>query len=543
MNAPPGARAPLSSLLEAVDVLARSGAGDPLVSGITHDSRRAGPGTLFVAYQGVNLDVHRFLPDALARGAVAALVEREPRELIEEFGLAPDICLIQVPRARRARALIAAALHGDPSREMLVVGVTGTDGKTTTSSLLHAMLTAAGRRAGLISTVSARVGQQDLDTGLHVTTPEAEDVQAILAMMRDAGAEIAVLETTSHGLDQDRVTGVAFDVAVLTNITPESLEYHGSFEAYRAAKARLFQMVSAAEPKASVDPDFKACFVLNADDPSSEILAEIPVARCLRYALDAPAAFEAEAIEATHEGLRFQLLTPAGSATIRSGLRGRYNVANILAASAAASALGCSLGAIADGAASLPGVPGRMERIDEGQPFEAIVDFAHTPNALQEALGAARALRAPGGRLITVFGCAGLRDPGKRAPMGRIAGRLADWTVITAEDPRSEDLDAILDAIAEGLEDAGAVAMEHPGEAGDPRTGYRRLPDRAAAIAAACRAARVGDVVIVCGKGHEQSMCFGDVEHPWDDRAALRATLRGEAYLKLPTHRLLEDGS
>jgi UDP-N-acetylmuramoyl-L-alanyl-D-glutamate--2,6-diaminopimelate ligase len=520
---------PLSSLLEGLDLLALRGDRAAVISRISHDSRSAGPGTLFVAYRGVNEDVHRYLPDAFARGAAAALVERPPDELVAEYELPPDATLVQVPRAREARAWAAAALHGHPSRDLVVIGVTGTDGKTTTSSLIHAMLGAAGLRAGLISTVSARVGEADLDTGLHVTTPEPEDLQAYLAMMRQAGAELAVLEVTSHGLDQHRVTGVHFDLAVLTNVTAESMEYHGSFEAYREAKARLFWMTSQSglrEPaRRRIGPDFLPTAILNADDPSIEAFAGIPVPRQLRYSLVQSADFGLRDLGLDSEGLRFTALTPLGPIAIESTLRGSYNAANILAAMAAAHALGLSAEAMAAGAAGLGLVPGRMESIDEAQDFLAIVDFAHTPNALAAALAAARTMIPAKGRVIAVFGCAGLRDPAKRDAMGRIAGAAADLTVITAEDPRSEDLDAILDAMAAGLE-AGGARLDRS---------YWREPDRGRAIRLACGLARAGDIVIVCGKGHEQSMCFGTTEHPWDDRAAMRAALRGEPYGALPT--------
>jgi len=513
--------APLKSLLAEVDVIAATGDLGVPIHALTHDSRLAAPGALFVAYQGVYEDVHRFLPDALARGAAAALVERAPDELRAEMGLPQGAVLVQVHDARRARALAAAALFGHPSRYVAVVGVTGTDGKTTTSTLVHAMLTAAGRRAGLVSTVAARIGERTLDTGLHVTTPEPEDLQAYLAEMRAEGLEAAVLEVTSHGLAQHRVTGVSFDVAVVTNITHEALEYHGTFEAYREAKAQLFHMLAESPPH----PGVIKTAVLNAADPAFTRFRAIPVARQLTYSLTGPADFQARDIRHSTAGLAFTALTPAGPVEIRSHLMGHYNVANLLAAMAAASALGAGPDAWRAGADAVRGIPGRMEPIDAGQEFLALVDFAHTPNALAQALDTARELLRPTGRVIAVFGCAGLRDPGKRRDMGRVAAEMADLTFVTAEDPRTESLEAILAAIAEGAAGAGGVEGET----------FWREPDRGAAIRRACSAARAADVVIVCGKGHEQSMCFGAVEYPWDDRAALRAALRGEAYGGLPT--------
>lgn len=518
---------PLVALLARGEIAVRDAAGDLTapIWRITHDSRAAGAGTLFAAYRGVYRDVHAFLPDAFARGAAAALVERPPAELRAALALPPGAPLVQVADAREARARVAAALFGHPSRELAVVGVTGTDGKTTTSTLVHAMLGAAGVRAGLISTVAARIGDASLDTGLHVTTPEPEDVQAYLAAMRAAGAEAAVLEVTSHGLAQHRVTGVAFDVAVLTNVTREALEYHGTFEAYRDAKAGLFRAVGDGEPK----PRVPRAAVINADDPSRDAFVAAAGAPVLAYAASgAPADFRALRIAHDPSGLELVAVTPRGEVVVRSPLVGAYNAANLLAAMAAAHALGIDPEAWREGAAAVGAIPGRMERVDEGQPFTALVDFAHTPNALSQALSTGRDLAAPGGRVIAVFGCAGLRDPGKRPLMGEAAARAADLTVVTSEDPRTEDPDAIAAAVAGGLVAAGARELRPGDRDGDPAgPAFVLEPSRAAAIERAVAAARPGDVVLVCGKGHEQSMCFGEVEHPWDDREALRAALRG----------------
>ncbi|MEO8082409.1 MAG: UDP-N-acetylmuramoyl-L-alanyl-D-glutamate--2,6-diaminopimelate ligase [Ardenticatenales bacterium] len=532
----PAAR-PLRELLVDVDVLDVFGDLDVRVERVTYDSRECRPGTLFAAYQGVYQDVHRFLPDAFARGARAALVERSIADLTDAFGPPPGTTLVQVADVRLARAQIAATRHGHPGRAMRIVGVTGTDGKTTTCTLLHAILGAAGYRTGVVTTVAARIGDDEIDTGLHVTTPEPEDLQALLARMRDAEVEIAVVETTSHGLVQHRVGALRFDVGVITNLTPEALEFHHTMDAYRDAKGLLFEKLVAAAADERAD-DLPPTAVLNADDPHFAHFAAIPVPRRLTYSRAglAGADFRARDIASTPAGLTFTAQTPQGDVLIRSPQAGQYNVSNILAAMAASHAFGAGPDDWRAGVAAVGGIPGRMERIAIGQPFTAIVDFAHTPNALDAALQAARGLTGEGGRVLCVFGCAGLRDPGKRAPMGRHAGAQADVTVITAEDPRTEDLDAILAAIAVGLVEGDAVEVA-PGEdraASDDRV-FVRVPDRFAAIAEACARAVAGDVVIVCGKGHEQSLCFGDVEYPWDDRAALSAVLRGEAYGDLPT--------
>ncbi|RIL10095.1 UDP-N-acetylmuramoyl-L-alanyl-D-glutamate--2,6-diaminopimelate ligase [bacterium] len=512
---------PLHALLAGVDVVAADGDLDVAVGRITHDSRRVTPGTLFVAYAGVYEDVHRYLPDAVARGAAAALVERPPDALRAAWGIDAAVPLVQVADARRARALVAAALFGHPSRHLAVVGVTGTDGKTTTSTLIHAMLRAAGRRAGLVSTVAAHIGDEAVDTGLHVTTPEPEDLQAFLAAMHAHDTDVAVLEVTSHGLAQHRVTGVKFDVAVITNVTHESLEYHGTFEAYTEAKALLFHMLAETPPY----PGVHKTAVLNAGDPSFARFRAIPVARQLTYSLTGPADFRARDLRHSAGGLAFTADTPVGPVDVRSRLVGHYNAANILAAMAAAHALGLDADAWRAGVAAVEGIPGRMQAIDGGQPFLALVDFAHTPNALRSALATARELVGPMGRVIAVFGCAGLRDPAKRGDMGRVAAAMADLTIVTAEDPRTEDPAAIVDQIARGLADAGGVEGE---------TFWREV-DRGTAIRRACATAEPADVVIVCGKGHEQSMCFGTIEYPWDDRDAVRAALAGEPYGALPT--------
>ena len=524
--------------------------GDPQVdvSEITADSRQVIPGVCFVAYQGMGVDGHRFILDAIARGAAAIIGEHALADLPVTYVRAAD--------GRAALAWLSAAWHGHPSRSMALVGITGTDGKTTTANLLFNILKAASRRVGLISTVHAVIGDQIYNTGLHTTTPDAPDVQRYLARMRDADTEIAVLETTSHGLAQHRVTGCAFDVAVVTNITHEHLDFHGSYEAYREAKALLFRSLSQAPGARPKSFDWLAASagylhlpktaVLNRDDSSFEYLARITVERMITYGAEEPlrgstgaeelesrgaeGAFSATALHLTAVNVRH---TPAGTefdvhfspcprvpreaspCHLVTPLIGAFNVSNVLAAVGAALALGIGPVAIAAGVQATTSIPGRMERIAAGQDFTAIVDFAHTPNALARALEAVRPLARPGGRVIVVFGSAGLRDRAKRHLMGAVAARLADVTVVTAEDPRTEDLSAIM------AETATALA------AGDRVEGvdFFCVADRQRAILHAVRLSDPGDVVIVCGKGHEQSMCFGVTEHPWRDQDALRWAL------------------
>ena len=481
-------------------------AGDPSVeiAGVAEDSRRVEDGYLFVAVVGGQTDGHRYIPQALERGAAAVVGERLP-----EMQIPGSVPYVQVAEGRAALAHLAARWYGNPGREMTVVGVTGTDGKTTTVNLIQAIVDAAGRKTGMVSTVNALIGDRYQDTGLHVTTPEALVVQDLLAQMAGAGTEVAILEATSHGLAQHRVTGAEFDVAVVTNVTHEHLDYHGSWEQYLADKARLFRALSTSWRK----PGVPKVSVLNADDASYPHLRAIPADLQVSYALDAEADVMAVDIRIADGGATFTVRAPQGPFEVRTPLIERYNAYNILAAVSAGLALGVPVDAIQRGVAAFKGVVGRMERIDEGGDFAAIVDFAHTPNSLQRVLETLRVQTS--GRVIVVFGCAGLRDVYKREMMGRVAGQLADLTVITAEDPRTEDLDAIIDQIARGCEEAGAQ------EGRD----YIRVPDRAEAIARAVTLAQPGDTVVAAGKGHERSMCFGTTEYPWSDHQAMRAAL------------------
>jgi len=518
----------LTQLIEMLPgIISLSGETDINISHISSDSRQVTPGALFVAYRGVGVDGHRYIADAVHRGAAAVVCEQP----------VVNACVptIQVADGRSALAWLHAAWHGHPSRSMTVIGVTGTDGKTTTCNLIYSILKAAGIRAGMISTVNAVIGDETYDTGLHTTTPDSADVQHLLGRMRDVGTEVAVLEATSHGLAQHRVTGVAFDMAVVTNITHEHLDFHGSYEAYRQAKAMLFRSLLQTE-HVGVKPlrpyRVPKTSILNSDDRSFAFLAAIPADRYVVYgiepqdplqagekhlAMTAPTTFlSAMHIEQAPSGMSFEVqasgYAPApGPLHMMTRLVGHFNVSNVMAAVGAALALEISPVFIEQGVAALAGVAGRMERIDRGQSFTAVVDFAHTPNALASALATARGLIEEGRRVIAVFGSAGLRDREKRKLMGDMAAQLADITVITAEDPRTEDLAAIMAETAEAMAAHGRI------EGRD----FVRIPDRQAAILHAVRNATPGDIVLVCGKGHEQSMCFGTVEYPWRDQDAL----------------------
>lgn len=500
------------SLVAGISAAGASELPEIAVTSVTEDSRQVTPDGIFVAVQGGNLDGHRFINDAVARGA-AAVVGTYPM---------PDLPVpyIQVTDSRQVLGYLSAAFYGNPSQDMVLIGVTGTDGKTTTSNLIYHILLAAGYPAGVISTVNAVIGNEVVDTGFHVTTPTAPEVQRFLARMTVAGLTHVVLETTSHGLAQHRVTGCAYDIAVLTNITHEHLDEHVSFEKYRDAKAMLFTGLEKRAPKPNgIEP----LAVLNRDDPSYTYLSERVTVRQVSYSLQSGADVWAESVEHTPGGLRFVVCGPWFQIPLECRLIGSYNVSNCLAAVAATVVgLGVDPEAVRRGIASLAGVPGRMEAIDMGQPFLAVVDFAHTPNALKQALAAAHTMTS--GRVIAVFGSAGLRDREKRRMMAEIAAELADFSILTAEDPRTEPLEGILSEMAAGAQARGGVEGKN----------YCCVPDRGEAIRRAVCMANPGDLVITCGKGHEQSMCFGTQEYPWDDRTALRAALAERLHVTGP---------
>jgi UDP-N-acetylmuramoyl-L-alanyl-D-glutamate--2,6-diaminopimelate ligase len=482
----------------------------PIAAPVVESSLEAKPGGLFLARPGATVDGHRFIPDAIAAGAAAIVGESERSDL--------SVPYIRVKSAAQALGLLSAAYHDFPARKLVIIGVTGTDGKTTTSLLLHSILKhVADIKGGYISTISADFGGASLATGLHVTTPGAPAIQAYLASMAAAGVTHCILEMTSHGLAQGRLNGVDIDIAVLTNVMHEHLDYHGSWEGYRAAKAIMFRMLASSWRKPAVDK----VSVLNADDPSFEYFREIPADRHITYGIYSKADRSAGGISHASDCTRFSVRNKSFALQ----LPGDFNISNALAALCAAQALGIGWDAIKDGLAALDLIPGRMERIDEGQDFIALVDFAHTPNALKRALEAGRRMVKPGKRLIAVFGSAGLRDVEKRRLMAETSAQLADLTVLTAEDPRTESLEDILAVMAQGCVAQGGVEGET----------FIRVPDRGEAIYVACQLAGAGDLVMACGKGHEQSMCFGRVEYPWDDREAMRGALRGAPISTLPT--------
>lgn len=483
---------------------------DTQISGIVWDSRKVQPGDAFFALVGGNVDGHKFIASAVEKGAAAVFGTRSIDPL--------PVPYVQIQGDdREAMAKFSAAFYDYPSQKLVVIGVTGTDGKTTTTNLVFHILHTAGFPVGMISTVNAVVGDEILDTGFHITTPESPDIQRYLAKMVEAGLTHVVLEATSHGLAQKRVAEVDFDLAGVTNITHEHLDYHGDYQGYLQAKGKLFEALSKGRSHGGVEK----LAVLNKDDTSYAYLSEITRTSQLSYSLSKDADLWADEIENKPDDLRFTVHGTGIRIPIRTPLIGSYNVQNSLAAiGLTVFGLNVPVSAVQTAFETIPLVPGRMERIDLGQDFLAIVDFAHTPNAIKQALKTARDLT--NGRVIAVFGSAGLRDVEKRKLMPEIAVGLADEIILTAEDPRTESLETILKDMAEGAQRSGGV------EGID----FWREPDRVKAIRSAVARAKAGDLVILCGKGHEQSMCFGEVEYAWDDRTALRAALAD--YLGVP---------
>jgi UDP-N-acetylmuramoyl-L-alanyl-D-glutamate--2,6-diaminopimelate ligase len=452
------------------------------ITDLAYDARRVTPGALFVCVPGMKVDGHDYAPEAVANGAAALIVEREVDEVVPQ---------LVVEDAREAMALAADSFFGQPTRELEVAGVTGTNGKTTTAFILFAILAAAGRRPGLLGTVENRVGGER--RAAVRTTSEAIDVQRLLREMLDAGDRSCSMEATSHGSALKRLLGIRFAVLVFTNLSQDHLDFHGTLDRYFDAKRRLFteRDVDGQRPPA----------VVNVGDVHGRRLAEE-----LHGLGETPVTFEvgdAEDLELSAAGARFVV----EGIPIETKLRGRFNVENVLGAVKAARLLGIEPEAIAAGVTHVTGVPGRFEAVDEGQPFTVLVDYAHTPEALGNVLTEAREITAR--QLVCVFGCGGDRDRSKRPLMGEVVARLADSAIVTSDNPRSEDPHAIIEEIVAGM----------PGE---PETD----PDRAAAIATALERAGEGDVVVIAGKGHEQGQEFADRIAPFDDREVAREALR-----------------
>jgi len=489
-------------LLYGAEVLSHSG--NPGIGGLEYDSRRIKPGDAFVAMRGESSDGNQFIDQAISAGAVAIVTDsatQKPRA---------DVAWAQVPHGRRALARLSANFYKKPAERLAVAGITGTNGKSTTAFLLESILTAAGRKSALIGTIEYHVAGKILPAP-H-TTPEALELNRILNQALGNGATETVMEVSSHALEQQRVYGIPFDVAVFTNLTRDHLDYHHTMEEYFSSKQILFEGCGTEAPRAAV---------LNTDDEYGQKLVKISRKRSsavLTYGLS-KGDFRAEKIEITPHGTRFDLLTPRGSIPLFCPLIGKVNVYNILAAAGAAYSRSCEVEAIAQGVAALTRVPGRFERVDCQQPFTVVVDYAHTDDALRNLTALAREFvqqAGQKGKVITVFGCGGDRDRAKRPLMGEAAGRGSDFVILTSDNPRSEDPLAIINDAMVGLQRSG--------------TKYKTEPDRKAAIALAVGEANPGDIVLIAGKGHEKVQITRNGSIPFDDVEVAQKELRAAGY-------------
>jgi UDP-N-acetylmuramoyl-L-alanyl-D-glutamate--2,6-diaminopimelate ligase len=490
--------------LALAEILLRTDAGVPSaakslnIDGIACDSRKVAAGYLFFALLGANEDGNRYVRDAIERGAVAIASEAAP-----PVDLPANVVWIQVAESRKGLAVAAANFFGRPAEALQLIAVTGTNGKTTTSSLIDSALRASGAKTGLFGTIAYHT-----PLGEYLapnTTPESLDLQGFFAEIRDAGGKYAVLEASSHALVMDRLWGCRFASAVFTNLTRDHLDFHKNFDDYFAAKRRLFEGTGAGAPETAI---------LNADDPYSKRLAGL-AKKTLTYGIEDPADITAKKFQLAFTGLTFTAQTPHGRLQIASPLVGRINVYNILAAIGAAQAGGISNEIIEAGIRALKSVPGRFQRVDMGQPFLVIVDFAHTDDALQNLVKTARELN-PKGRVITLFGCGGGKDRTKRPIMGEVSGRLSDLTILTNDNPRQEDPLKIISDIVVGMQKSGGK--------------YLIEPDREKAIGLAFDEARAGDIVLLAGKGHEDYQVLADKTLPWDDRRIAQHALRQRGF-------------
>ena len=492
----------LSNLLTAVpEAQVLSGTPDIPITRLCYDSREARAGALFVALQGLHRDGHDYAAAAVENGAVAVLVTRP-------LCLPEHIAQVLVPDTWMALGQVAAAFYKNPSQEMCVIGVTGTDGKSTTATLIGHILRACGHPTGVITTVAFHDSQREFPNETRLTTQHASDLQRMLRTIRDRGGTHAVVEASSHGLALHKLDAVQIDAAVLTNVTHEHLDFHKTLEAYREAKGRLFEGVKARVPK-----PFPQVSVLNADDEHLPYYAALEPPGLRTFGIAEHADVHSIDVALGADGTTFTAVTADGQAQVQSPLVCQFNVANTLAALAVVTGLGVPLDAAATAVGSFPGVPGRMQVINAGQPFAVIVDYAHTPNSLRLVLDALRSVTP--GRLVVVFGSAGERDVEKRALMGRIAAEHADYSVITSEDPRSEDPGEICRQIEEGALQAGCVFGRD----------YSMSVDRTQAFRIAFKQARPGDTVLLAGKGHEHSIIWGEESLPWDEARIAEETL------------------
>jgi len=485
----------LGDLIDGMTILDFQGDPDLEIPAIAYDSRLIQPGGLFVALRGHRQDGHDYIGDAISRGAAAVLSEL-PRP-VRGGEQANRVAMIQVPDARRTLSGLAVRFFDAPFKNVNLIGITGTNGKTTTAYLLESILVAAGRRPGVIGTINYRFPEHVLEA--PVTTPESLDLMQTLHKMADSAVTDVVMEVSSHSLDQGRVRDCRFQVAVFTNLSQDHLDYHGSMEAYFEAKARLFRP---SQERGDSGPPHA---VINADDPRGRDLIELTKARIITYGMGKGCLIRAEDVHVSRAGLKARLITPAGETDIASALIGAHDIYNIMAAAGAAWVMGIALESIYAGILRLRGVPGRLEWVKNRRGLALIVDYAHTPDALLKALQAVRLLTT--GRVITVFGCGGDRDRGKRKEMGRIAGMGSDKVFITSDNPRTEDPAAIAAQIEAGVMESGI-------------RDYVLELDRNRAIQQAVRIAHDGDLVLIAGKGHETYQIVGRQKRSFDDRVA-----------------------
>jgi UDP-N-acetylmuramoyl-L-alanyl-D-glutamate--2,6-diaminopimelate ligase len=488
----------LAALRGQVEVVEQQGNVNRPVYAITDDSRAVTMGSLFVAVKGERVDGHGFIEQAIKAGAVAVVAQETVAS-----GLVP---LVRVVDSRKALGLLGSRFHGDPSAHLKVIGVTGTNGKTTTTYLCKALLEGIGRRVGLIGTVGYQIGQETLPAS-H-TTPGALDLQELLAKMVESGLTTAVMEVSSHALALDRTSGCEYDVAVFTNLTQDHLDFHHTMDEYSEAKLRLFTGMAGGQKAGKLA-------IVNMDDPRGATIRTACPVPVWGYAIQNQADLKAERVSLSLTGTTFTAATPAGSFTVESRLVGEHNVYNLLGAIGVALHDGATSDQICEAAIRITNVPGRFERISSGQDFTVVVDYAHTEDALLRLLTAAQALKTD--RIITVFGCGGDRDRGKRPKMGRAAVEYSDVVILTSDNPRTEDPMAILHEVEIGVRDA-LQRRSH--------VQYHLVPDRRDAIGAAIREARLGDMVLIAGKGHEDYQIIGTKKFHFDDREVAREAIQ-----------------
>lgn len=483
----------LAEIIKGIEVQASSGNSQVVVRGVAMDSRQVQPGDLYACVPGFKVDGHDYAAKAVASGAVALVVERF---------LPFDVPQVKVSNVRQVIGLLAATVYDHPSQKLELVGVTGTNGKTTITYLIEKIGTKHGKKVGLIGTLGSRIDGREIPG--ERTTPEAIEVQKLLGEMVAEGVSLAVMEVSSHAMDLGRVSGCEFDAGIFTNLTQDHLDYHKTMSDYLHAKSRLFSNLEGKkQPKVSI---------LNGDDSSFDMLSEASAAPVVSYGIDNEVDYRAENVEVTADGVHFVVRFREGTQAIQYSTPGVFSVYNSLAAFVWGVQTGYTPESVAEALAEIPGVPGRFESIRLSQPFQVIVDYAHTPDGLENVVRTARSFTK--GKLITVFGCGGDRDRGKRPLMAEAASQWSDFVIVTSDNPRTEDPDEIIKEVLAGISGVDHVALR----------------DRREAIWSACRMAKTGDTILIAGKGHETYQIFGTEVHSFDDREVAREALRGLGY-------------